>query len=279
MRRSCGVAKQWFKAAVRSKTLPDNPFADQVAAVKANTKRFHFISGEQAEAILDACPDTEWRLLFALARHGGLRVPSEALGLKWTDIDWANGRFVVSSPKTEHHQGHESREVPLFPELLPHLREAFEQAEPGTEFCITRYRDQKVNLRTRLLWIIKRAGLKAWPKLWQNLRSTRETELADQFPAHVAAAWIGNSVAVAVKHYLQVTEDHFKQAAKKATQNPTSKAHESSRNDSKTQMPSEALGSVSSSDCERLRPTATSCTPSEFQRMGDTGLEPVTSRV
>jgi len=31
------------------------------------------------------------------------------------------------------------------------------------------------------------------------------------------SAWIGNSVAVAVKHYLQVTEDHFKQAAKKAT--------------------------------------------------------------
>jgi len=99
--------------------------------------------------------------------------------------------------------------------------------------------------------------LKPWPKLWQNLRSTRETELADQFPAHVASAWIGNSVAVAVKHYLQVTEDHFKQAAKKATQNPTSKAHESSRNDSKTQMPSKAPGSVSSSDCERLRPNAT----------------------
>ncbi len=97
--------------------------------------------------------------------------------------------------------------------------------------------------------------------------------MADQFPAHVAAAWIGNSVAVAVKHYLQVTEDHFKQATKKATQNPTSKAHESSRNDSKTQMPSEALGSVSSSDCERLQLIATSCTPSGIQRMGDTGLE------
>jgi len=100
-----------------------------------------------------------------------------------------------------------------------------------------------------------------------------ETELADQFPAHVASEWIGYSVAVAVKHYLQVTEDHFKQASKKATQNPTSKAHESSRNDSKTQRPSEALGSVSSSDCERLRPIATSCSTSEIQSMGDIGLE------
>ena len=98
----------------------------------------------------------------------------------------------------------------------------------------------------------------------QYLRLTREIELADQYPAHVAAA---------VKHYLQVTEHHFKQASKKATQNPTTKAHESSRNDSKTQMPSEALESVSSSAFERLRPIATSRKHSEIPRMGHTGLE------
>ena len=141
-----------------------------------------------------------------------------------------------------HHEGHETRQVPIFPELLPHLREAFEQAEPGTEFCITRYRDQKVNLRTRLLWIIKRAGLKPWPKLWQNLRSTRETELADQFPAHVASAWIGNSVAVAVKHYLQVTEDHFKQAAQNAAQ----KSSEMSGNEWKEETESKNDSAASS---------------------------------
>ena len=32
---------------------------------------------------------------------------------------------------------------------------------------------------------IKRAGLTPWPKLFQNLRSTRETELAETFPLHV----------------------------------------------------------------------------------------------
>ena len=66
--------------------------------------------------------------MFALARHGVTRVPSEALGLKWTDIDWANGRFVVSSPKTEHHVGKAFREIPIFWELTPYLQEAFELA-------------------------------------------------------------------------------------------------------------------------------------------------------
>ena len=80
MRQSCGVAKQWFKASVRSKTLPDNPFADQVAAVKANTKRFYFISGEQAEAILDACPDTEWRLFVRLGPLRGSEGAFRGLG-------------------------------------------------------------------------------------------------------------------------------------------------------------------------------------------------------
>ena len=71
---------------------------------------------------------------------------------------------------------------------------------------------------TRLLWTIKCAGLKPWPKLWQNLRSTREMELADQFPAQVAAVWISNRMSVAMTHYLQVTEDHFKQAAQKSSE-------------------------------------------------------------
>ena len=169
VRRSCGIAKQLFTAATRQRLISENPFADLVAAVKANPKRFYFVTQLETEQVLDACPDAQWRLLFALARYGGLRVPSEVLRLRWRDIDWEHGRFVVASPKTEHHEGGESRVVPIFPELQPYLMEAFELAEAGTEYCIARYRDSTVNLRTQLMRIIKRAGLKPWPKLWQNL--------------------------------------------------------------------------------------------------------------
>ena len=44
-----------------------------------------------------------------------------------------------------------------------------------------RYRDANVNLRTQLTRIIQRAGLTPWPKLIHNLRSTQQTELAEQF--------------------------------------------------------------------------------------------------
>ena len=89
----------------------------------------------------------------------------------------------------------------------------WEQAEPGTEYVLTRYRDRNPNLRTQLERIIRKAGLNPWPRLFQNLRSTRETELAEGYPIHVVCAWIGNSRAVAAKHYLQVRDEDFARAA------------------------------------------------------------------
>jgi integrase len=213
VRRASGIAKQWFRAAVRAKLIEENPFSELVAAVRANPERMHFVSREEAERVLEACPDAEWRLMFALARYGGLRVPSEVLTLRWADIDFARGRFTVRSPKTERHEGKAARLVPIFPELRPYLEDAHELAEAGEVFCIRRYRGDSMNLRTQLQRIIGRAGVKPWPKLWQNLRSTRETELAETFPIQAVVAWIGNSEAVARKHYLQVTEDHFAAAA------------------------------------------------------------------
>jgi integrase len=212
--RRCGVAKQFFRSALRHKFIPANPFMDLKSTVKANKARQRFISRADAQEVLDACPDGQWRLIFALARFGGLRTPSETLSLKWSDIDWDKGRLTVHSPKTEHHAGHETREVPLFPELRPHLLAAFEEAEPGTEYVITEYRLNNLNLRTQFARILRKAGLQAWPKPFQNLRSTRETELCEQFPEHVVTAWIGNSKAVAREHYLQVRDEDFERATK-----------------------------------------------------------------
>ena len=222
IRRRCGIAKQFLRAAVRLALIPANPFADLKGGVLAVPERFFFITREMAQKVLDTCPDAQWRLLFSLSRYGGLRCPSEHLGLKWSDIDWDKGRMLVHSPKTEHHVGGESRWVPLFPEILPYLREVFELAPPGSEYVITRYRDSNSNLRTQLQRIIQRAGLKAWPKLFQNLRSTRETELAEHWPLHVVCAWIGNSQLIAARHYLQVTDEHFAQAASATPLDPRS---------------------------------------------------------
>lgn len=165
-----------------------------------------------------------WRKVVRIAAllHdiGHLRTPSEMVRLRWTDILWDTDRIVVHSPKTEGYEGKETRVVPFFPELQTLLNEAWETAEENSEFVITRYRSDSQNLRTTLMKIIERAGLKPWPKLFQNMRASRQTELEETFPTHVVCKWMGNSPKVAQKHYLHVTDSHFE----KATQNPTQQA-------------------------------------------------------
>ncbi len=217
--------------------------------------------------MLDACPDAEWRLIFGLARFGGLRCPSEHLALTWNCIDWAHGRIRVPSPKTEHHAGRTSRTIPLFPELLPLINEVWDNFgdEPG-EFVINRGRDSNLNLRTQLTRIIERAGLEPWPKLFQNLRSTRETELAEEYPIHVVCDWLGNTKAIAAKHYLQVTDEHFRKATRSA-QNPTQTVHDD--DDCSGQQSRESLASSKESsavNCGQSLPTV---------KVAETGLEPV----
>lgn len=303
VRRYCGLAKQFFRAAHRRKLIDSNPFADQVATVTGNASKFHFVTREDTTKLLNACPDSQWRLIVALTRFGGLRSPSEVLALNWEDINWHEKRFTVTSPKTEHHQGGESRVVPLFPELAEILNESYEldfqrlndeSAESVGVVSgpvITRYRDSTQNLRTTFLKVIKRAGLKPWPKLFQNVRSTRETELADQFPLHAVTAWMGNSQIVASKHYLQLRDEHFDRASSEVVAIPEGDqaSHVGTKTGSvaiqvasetremvKTDKPSKAKNPVktnvlrgSADDCAYLRPLI----------MGAEGLEPPTPSV
>jgi integrase len=231
IRRRCGVARQFFNEAVDDRLISVNPFGKMKGiGVQSNRERDYFVTRSETASVLDVCPDAEWRLIFALSRYGGLRCPSEHLKLCWGDIDLAGGRMTVHSPKTEHHRGKEKRVVPIFPELREYLEDvqelAGDLANNSTEPVISRYREG-ANLRTQLERIIRRAGLKPWPKLFQNLRASRQTELAKEHPIHVACAWIGNSPRVAGNHYLQVTDTDFEVALKpteKATQKTTQSA-------------------------------------------------------
>ena len=94
------------------------------------------------------------------------------------------------------------------------LPEAFEAAEPGTEYVITRYRQSQANLRTQLIRIIQRAGLTPWAKLWHNMRASRQSELMAEYSLADACRWIGNSPVVAARHYaVSPDTDAFRRAA------------------------------------------------------------------
>jgi len=219
IRRTCGHAFQFLQDAIDRELLDKNPFRDADRATSSgNGRRQQFITREIANKVLDILPDAQWRLLFALSRFAGLRCPSEHVRLRWSDVDLPAGRMIVTSPKTEHHDGKENRIVPIFPELRPYLEEAHSLAPHAAEYAITRYRHSNANLRTALIRYIRRAGLEPWPKLFNNLRSSCQTELEEFFPSHVVCAWLGNSERIAREHYLQVTDAHFARAIRSGAQ-------------------------------------------------------------
>ncbi len=213
--RRVGVARMMFRRAVKWNLIQKNPFEDMKAGSQSNPERLFFVDRPTIEKVIAQTDDPEWRLLIALARYGGFRTPSESFALRLDDVDFDAGRILVRSSKTEHHPGGESRVIPLFPELEPYLTAAHQAALPGDVFFINRYRDPAANLRTEFKRIIDRAKVTPWPRLWQNLRASRETELAQEYPEYVVCAWIGNSQRVARKHYLSIPDGVMDMAAGK----------------------------------------------------------------
>lgn len=223
------LARQMFNDAKRRRLISENPFADVKRGSQKNPERQRFITRETIDKVIESAPDNEWKLLIALSRYGGLRVPSEPLALTWQDVDWERKRIVIHSIKTEHHTDKATRIIPLFPEIETHLRNVFDAAPEGSTHVITRYRSTTQNLRTHFERIITRAGVAPWPKLWHNLRASRQTELARDYPIHVVCQWIGNSKDVAMDHYLQTTDADYERATAKPiepTAKPIGKAHQ-----------------------------------------------------
>jgi len=207
--------RQMFRHAVRKGILEESPFASVRVPSQVNKAREEFVGLDTIAKVIDAAPDAEWRVIIALARFGGLRTPSETLELKWTDVDWGRGRLTIRSPKLEHLPSGGVRQIPLFPELRQYLEEAFDLE---AVYVVNRYRDANANLRTHFQRIIRKAGVKPWGRLFHNLRSSRETELAQDYPVHVVAYWLGNTPKVAATHYLQVRDTDYDRAVQVGAQ-------------------------------------------------------------
>ena len=229
VRRMTGWCRQFFAAAIKDERIRRNPFQGYPAGVRPNRSRSHYVTREEIQALIDAAPDAQWRLILALCRFAGLRFPSEVLALRWGDVLWDRNRMNVANIKTRRKTGEAYRVVPIFAELRPYLEDAFAVAAPGQEFVITRWRKRHYSMWKMLHQIAHRAGVKWWPKPFVNMRASRATELADLFPSDVWAARLGPTERIADAFYRQVPDKPMRRAvglptallSVGATQNPT----------------------------------------------------------
>jgi integrase len=226
VRTQCKNVKMFFRAAVKGRLIPENPFQGIKTGSIQIPDKLRFISSADVRKILKVLPDIEWRVLVVLSRWGGLRIPSEIHDLRWEHVNWEADRITIMVPKLARFAGKDRRVIPMFPELREILQEAFEQAKDGAIYVLPRLRATG-NLRTSFNKFVERAGLVPWIKPFMNLRSTRETELTELFPLKTVSEWMGHDAKVSLSHYQQVLEEHWERAAAKATPDPKPRAAKS----------------------------------------------------
>ena len=121
-------------------------------------------------------------------------------------------RFLVKSPKTERHEGHGERLVPLFPELRTELERLFSDSE--SEFVVNGFRKTSWNLGIVFSKISERAGLETIARPFDNMRMSRSKEVFDRWGQAKESLWIGHSAKVRQNHYFCLSDDDFADAVK-----------------------------------------------------------------
>ena len=242
-----------------------------------------YVTPVEIDRVIEACPDAQWRLLFGLARYGGLRIPSESHLLTWADVDWERGRLTVRSPKTEHHIGHDQRIVPIMPKLMPMLQDRFDECEDGQQHLVTLTGKGAIIRQVRIIW--KLSGVEPWARLWQTLRQSCEKEWAMTFPQYAVSKWIGHSITVSGRHYANdVPDELFNQAVmlagsqtiSKAVHNPVQQPAEPGRNGSQRRRTAVERDLPNSARCENLRENAVSLNMASKWSRGESNPRPVT---
>ncbi len=247
--------RAFFRDAQRRRLIDANPFVGVKRPKTHDADRQAYVPTDVVERLIDATPNLEWKLLLAMARYLGVRVPSEPLSLTWDCVDWEQNRLRIPSPKTEVH-GKPYRVVPIVPPVCPYLEAAFESAQPGQEYVFHNLRKREstraaergwwnaVNLRQHLLRLIARTGEQPWPRLWHTLRASCQTDLKARFPIHVVSAWLGNTPSIALRHYLRVTPDDFARASTEAWKPAHAEhPHSGAKSDAQSDVKGDVAGS------------------------------------
>jgi len=269
------LARQFFGNAVKHEQIRVNPFIDVRGGSERNENRWHYVSVEDINQVLEYAPDATWRALIVLWRFGGLR-KDEALHLRWSDVLWDQQRLRIPSPKTARY-GKSERIIPLWPKLEKVISDLYHEANDGDERIIARYKPGQ-NVATEFSRIVQRSGIEKWPRLIQNLRSSCQNDLEKSgVRISVTANWIGNSETVARKHYLGVTNEDFDSALatnpfSKIVQNPVQNQAAGGRN---ALLPTKQ-GQQKPLKNKPVRRSAVACNLGQMASVPPLGLEPRT---
>jgi site-specific recombinase XerC len=189
-----------FKFAVDSDRLSKNPFVGIASGIEVNPARQVYVDRKTICRVMSCCRDDYDRLLLALARFGGLRIPSEIRQLRFCDFA---GDVIRIHPETKTG----SREVPLFGEIREILSRLVNLGKEPADSSRLIFGDLG-DFRRRIISAIRAAGVERWTKLFVNLRSSCITDFVERgYQEKTLDAIFGNSSVIRSRHYIQFRKD------------------------------------------------------------------------
>lgn len=193
-------ARAIFQRAVDREELGRNPFRKVSTSFAPPVRGPVPLTAEDVAALVRACPDDDWKALFALCAYAGLR-RGEALRLEWADLDADWSKLSVRPEKIT------SKARPRAVKIVPELRAVLEP--------MTRRDGPIVDLQISALQrgaekIIADAGVKPYGPPFQALRRWRATTWRGTMPEFVVDAMLGHSMEVARAYYVEVPPEYFK---------------------------------------------------------------------
>lgn len=230
VRRHVATAKQIFKWAADRDIIAFSPFDREKIGAAPAQEDWRYVSLDELDRIVEACPSVSWKVAFALARLAGLRINEISRAeLGWVDHERRVIRVVPKERKGRRRRSTKQtfRTVPLSPTLYALVLAAHEAAADGQRLlCPDLSTDSHAALK-----IITAAGIEAYSKPMHSLRKSLETDWLIEHPLMQVCLWLGNSPEVAQKHYNQIRPDVLKRVtdARNKSRNKTPKTQRGRR--------------------------------------------------
>lgn len=233
VRYTHSVLRNALDQAVKWKMLHQNP-AQYVDLPRQKKTEMKALSPEQAQRFLEEAVDSRWYAFFSLLLTTGMR-PGEALGLKWDDVDYKQGRVSIKRAMTRGGQLEEPktaksrRSIPIPKSVVQDLRN-HKKTQAEERLQVKDYNDQGLifasenggsphysNLVNRHFKpLLKKAGLPETIRLY-DLRHTCATLLlsAGENPKIVSERLGHANITLTLDTYSHVLPDMQKAATNK----------------------------------------------------------------
>ncbi len=208
--RRIKCAREVFSLAIDREWISRNPFKGVEVGTQTNSDRSFYVTEDLAHKIIARLPDTESKLVFALGRFAGFRLPSESEDLRWSDINWKTGVMTFRVRKLAHNPRHRVRSCPIFKQLRPYLEAAYLEADDKAVFVCPRMNGWGKSANSMFTKQLRKslAEMKVdpWERLLANLRASCSTDIRKRRGTKAESVWLGHSEQIALDHYDMVTD-------------------------------------------------------------------------